>query len=187
MAYTGFISSPKYANKEKDEEIIGKWSINNDWTFNGNTYQANGVWNFTQDIQGTALKAKWADLAEIYECDENEVLVPGTLVKFGGTYEITKTGKNDRHVFGVISTKPGVILNKKETKGQKIALIGRVPVRVIGKINKFDRLTTSYVPGVARKKTWLDVLLFKPTIGKALHTDTNEKEKLVESVVKVNL
>ena len=181
MAYSGFVSAPAYVRQDRAETITGSW------TFNGGNYYANSTWHFTTEIDGTALKAKWGDLAENYVCDENEVLVPGTLVKFGGTYEITKTGKNDRHVFGVISTKPGVILNKKETKGQKIALIGRVPVRLVGKINKFDRITTSHIPGVAKKKTWLDVLLFKPTIGRALHTDTNEKEKLVESVVKINL
>ncbi len=188
MAYTGFLSSPKYAKKEENETITGEWTFGVEEQGQPlPQYHANGDWYFNHDIHGVAVQARWADLAEIYECDENEVLVPGTLVKFGGTFEITKTGKNDRHVFGVISTKPGVILNKKETKGQKIALIGRVPVRIIGKINKFDKLTTSYIPGVAKKKTLLDTLLFKPTIGRALHTDTNEKEKLVESVVKINL
>lgn len=181
MAYTGFVSAPNYTKSDETE------TITKNWTFDGTDYYANGTWHFSKEIDGTALKAKWADLAEIYECDENEVLVPGTLVRFGGQYEITKCKRNDRHVFGVISTKPGVVLNKKETKGQKIALVGRVPVRVIGKINKFDKLTTSYIPGVAKKKTWLDVLLLKPTIGRALHTNTNGNEKLVESVVKINL
>ena len=181
MAYSGFISSPRYTMKDRNENVSGSW------TFSGSTYQANGNWTFSNDINGTALKAKWADLAEIYECDENEVLIPGTLVKFGGKYEITKTGKNDRDVFGVISTKPGVILNKKEKQGEKVALIGRVPVRIIGKVNRFDKLTTSYIPGVAKRKTFLDTLMCKPTIGRALHTDTNTNEKLVESVVKINL
>lgn len=181
MAYSGFISSPRYTMKDRNENVSGSW------TFSGSTYQANGNWTFSNDINGTALKAKWADLAEIYECDENEVLIPGTLVRFGGKYEITKTAKNGRDVFGVISTKPGVILNKKEKQGEKVALIGRVPVRIIGKVNRFDKLTTSYIPGVAKRKTFLDTLMCKPTIGRALHTDTNTNEKLVESVVKINL
>lgn len=181
MAYTGFISDPKYA-KVSDPEVI-----DGNWKFNGTAYQANGTWTFTQDINGTAINARWGDLAEVYQCDTNEVLVPGTVVKLGGKFEITKTTKNDRHPFGIISTKPGVILNKKETKGEKIALVGKVPVRVVGEINKFDKLTTSYIPGVAKKKTWLDTLLLKPTIGKALHTNTNPQEKLVESIVKINI
>ena len=180
MAYSGFISSPKYPYSDKAATISGNW------VFDGSTYQANGTWTFGETINGTAMYAQWGDLAEIYQSDTFEVLVPGTLVKLGGEFEITKTRKNDRDVFGVISTKPGLVLNKRETKGDKVALVGRVPVRIIGKINKFDKITTSYVPGVAKKKTFLDTLLFKPTIGRCLHTDTNTNEKLLECVVKIH-
>ena len=177
MAYTGFISDPNYCRKNEKTTITGEW------TFEG-ALLVDGPARFNQTIQGTVLKAQWADLAEIYMCDENEVLMPGTLVKFGGKYEITKTNKNDKNCFGVISSKPGVILNRKETKGEKVALVGRVPVRVIGKVNKFDKLTTSKVPGVAKKKTFWDVLMFRPTVGVCLHTDDFLGEKLVESFVR---
>lgn len=165
MAYTGFVSNPNYTRKDVDEVITGEWT-------------------FTQDIQGTALKAKWGDLAEMYSCNPEEVLIPGTIVRFGGKYEITKIKPNSRTFFGVISTNPGVILNKKEEHGEKVALVGRVPVRVVGKIKKFDKVTTSKYSGIGKKKTWLDVLLLKPTIGICLKTDTNENEKLVEVFVK---
>ena len=165
MAYTGFISDPNYTRKNQPEEITG-------------------VWTFKEVIQGTALKAEWGDLAEVYACDPNEVLIPGTVVRFGGKYEITKVKPNSRTFFGVISTNPGIILNKKEENGEKVALVGRVPVRIIGKINKFDKVTTSKYAGIAKKKTWLDTLLLKPTIGISLKTDTNENEKLVEVFVK---
>lgn len=165
MAYTGFISDPNYARKNANETITGQWTFNN-------------------DIIGTAIKAKWADLAEMYACDPTEVLIPGTIVRFGGKFEITKSKPNGRDYFGVISTKPGLILNKKETNGEKVALVGRVPVRVVGKVNKFDRLTTSKYAGIAKKKTFIDTLLLKPTIGVCLKTDTNENEKLVEVFVK---
>ena len=181
MAYTGFVSNPTYTRSDIDENIAG------DWTFNGSRYVANGDWVFANIINGTAMYAKWGDLAEVYACDTNEVLVPGTLVRFGGKEEITKTRKNDRHFFGVISTKPGIVLNKQVKSGEKVALVGKVPVRVIGKVNKFDKLTTSYIPGVAKKKTLLDKLLFKPTIGRALHTNTNTNEKLVEIFVKTKI
>lgn len=174
MAYTGFLSDPDYARKSDDNIFAG----NN--TFTGEN-------TFTQTIQGTALKALWADLAEIYETDPVEVLIPGTIVRFGGKYEITKARPNDRDFFGVISTKPGVILNKKEKHGEMVALVGRVPVRILGKINKFDKITTSKYPGIAKKKTFLDYLLLKPTIGVCLKTDTNENEKLVEVFVKSHI
>ena len=165
MAYTGFISEPNYTRKNVNETITGSWT-------------------FTKDINGVAVQARWGDLAEVYACDPTEVLIPGTVVRFGGKYEITKVKPNSRTFFGVISTNPGVILNKKEENGEKVALVGRVPVRIIGKINKFDKVTTSKYAGIAKKKTWLDTLLLKPTIGISLKTDTNENEKLVEVFVK---
>ena len=165
MAYTGFISDPNYTRKNVNETITGSWT-------------------FTKDINGVAVQARWGDLAEVYACDPTEVLIPGTVVRFGGKYEITKVKPNSRTFFGVISTNPGVILNKKEENGEKVALVGRVPVRIIGKINKFDKVTTSKYAGIAKKKTWLDTLLLKPTIGISLKTDTNENEKLVEVFVK---
>lgn len=169
MAYTGFISDPDYTKKNENETITG-------------------LWTFKEVINGTALNAKWADLAEIYEIDEREILTPGTLIKFGGIGEITKTKANDRHFFSVISTKPGIILNKKnENKGLKIALMGQVPCRAIGEIHKFDKLTTSRIPGVAKKMTLLDRLLFKPVVGIALKTNLNKKEKLVDIFVKASL
>ena len=169
MAYTGFISDPDYTKKNENETITGSWT-------------------FKEVINGTALNAKWADLAEIYEIDEREILTPGTLIKFGGIGEITKTKANDRHFFSVISTKPGIILNKKnENKGLKIALMGQVPCRAIGEIHKFDKLTTSRIPGVAKKMTLLDRLLLKPVVGIALKTNLNKKEKLVDIFVKASL
>jgi len=59
-------------------------------------------------------------------------------------------------------------------------LCGRVPCRVTGLVNKFDKLTTSKIPGVAKKKTLLDVLLFKPTVGIALENKSHTTENLIE-------
>lgn len=179
MAYTGFISDPYYCRSNQPEKITNKWVFTNDITVNGTA-------TFDKTIQGTALYAQWGDLAEVYMCDPHEVLVPGTLVKFGGKYEITKTQKNDKKCFGIISTKPGVILNKKEIEGERVALVGRVPCRILGEIKKFEKLTTSKIPGVAKKKTFLDTLLMKPTVGISLHTDTTKGEKIVEIFVRVD-
>jgi len=171
MAYSGFLSDPNYCRKNEEAIITKKWTFNDKVTFD-------------KTIEGTALNALWGDLAEIYACDPEEVLIPGTIVKFGGKYEITKTKGNDRKYFGIISTKPGVVLNKKETHGEKVALVGRVPVRIIGKVKKFDKITTSKYPGIAKKKTLLDTLLLKPTIGVCLETNTSELEKQVTVFVK---
>ena len=137
--------------------------------FPGNV-AANGV------IEATTAAALWADLAEKYVSDVKYPI--GTLVCFGGEKEITIAKKK---VNGVISEKPGFVLNKKG-KGQPVALVGRVKVRVIGKVNKNDKLVL-YKDGIARKKKWYDV--FKTVIGITLESNNSNDEKLVMSVVRL--
>lgn len=130
----------------------------------------------TGSIQATATSAYWADLAEKYLTDKKYPI--GTLVAFGGEKEMTLATK---HVNGVISEKPGYTLNSK-SKGQPIALIGKTKVRVVGIIDKGDKLVL-YKNGVARTKKWYDI--FKKTIGIALEANIKSEEKLVMSVVKL--
>ena len=105
----------------------------------------------TYDI-GTALKgyntvyakatsAQYADVAEIYTADYN--YEPGTVVVFGGNKEITiSTFSQDTRVAGVVSTAPAYLMNDK-AEGVAVALLGKVPVKVHGIIEKGDLLTTS--------------------------------------------
>ena len=116
----------------------------NDIAFLSRNNVFTGSNTFNNVVQGTAFRTYWGDLAEIYETDKE--YPKGTLVKFGGDKEITIA---DTQVNAVISSEPGLILNTQNKTGQAIALIGRVPVRVIGNCKKFDYLTLSDVPGVA--------------------------------------
>ena len=82
---------------------------------------------YAVNFQGTALKAKYADLAEYYE-------VPDSIkssIKAGHILGIDKNGVNlfnpGMKLFGVVSTNPGFILNN-ECDGVPIALKGRTPV-----------------------------------------------------------
>lgn len=107
--------------------------------------------NFSANIMtGTATQARYADLAERYESDN--VYEPGTVVIFGGDKEITITEVNaDHRVAGVISTNPAYEMNvSPETEGfLPVALRGKVPVKVIGKVVKGDVLITSSTLGHA--------------------------------------
>ena len=175
MAHSGFISDPEYTRKSQPEIITGEWSFTQEITFD-------------KVIKGRALAAYYADLAEYYEHSMLELLPAGTLVKFGGEKEITKTTGTDNNFFGVISSKPGLILNHMVSENHlPVALCGRVPCRVRGHVNKFDKLTISKIPGVAKKKTWLDVLLGRPTIGTALESKKDNTEKLIEIFVHAHL
>jgi len=168
MAYSGFLSDEDYARKSLDETINGKWVFKDQV-------------EFEKLIKGTTYASYYADLAEYYECESNELIPLGTLVSFGGNKEITKTSPNSRSYFGIVSTSPAFVLNEKESDHHlPVALTGRVPARTRGIIHKFDRLTTSKVPGVLKKKTLLDSLLLKPTVGVALEEKSSNTEKLIE-------
>ncbi len=133
-------------------------------------------------FSGTATQAQYADLAEIYKSDEE--YPAGTVVKLGGSEEITQTSThNDFDVFGVISQDPAFLMNK-DAEGQPVALAGRVPVRVIGKIKKGDRLISSDVPGLA----WaLGEENYDPRgiIGRSLEDKEDGNEGVIEAVIGV--
>lgn len=95
---------------------------------------------------GTATKALYADLAEKYLADEEYEV--GTVVAIGGSKEITIATQSNKHsIIGTVSENPGLILNSELEGGTLVALKGRVPVRVIGTVEKGDRLVLSDVPG----------------------------------------
>ena len=99
-------------------------------------------------FQGTASSAKFADLAEKYESDEE--LEAGTVVCFGGEKEITACEHEAHHsVAGVISTDPAYMMNS-DADGQYVALTGRVPTKVTGPVAKGDLLVSSSVKGHAK-------------------------------------
>ena len=137
-----------------------------------------GTKTFSSTIQGTTLKATWADLAENYNSDT--IYEEGTLIEFGGEKDITIANNK---VNGVISTKPAFLMNR-EGKGQPVALAGRVPVKVEGEIHRFDKLTLKG-NGIARKKKWYE--FHKRTIAIALEENLNKDVKKVLCVTKFNL
>ena len=101
-------------------------------------------------VHAKATSAQYADLAEIYESDDEYEV--GTVVIFGGEKEITVSSMGaDPRVAGVISENPAYLMNSEST-GQAVALQGKVPCKVMGQISKGDMLVThSQHPGVARK------------------------------------
>lgn len=126
-----------------------------------------GQATFDKEINGTAMRSRWADLAEYKEADKQ--YEPGTLVMFGGEREITLSDGRTCHA--IVTTKPGLVLNSGKKRGKTmvgIALVGTVPVNVCeSDIKKFDKLVPSTkFKGYARRRRWYD--FFKKTIGIAL-------------------
>lgn len=141
------------------------------------------IFHFAQPINAVALSARWADLAEYYVADKP--YKPGTLVKFGGKYELTIA---DTEANAVVTTKPGFILNSgieqvaEDSWPIAVALVGRTPIKVIGKVSKFQNLMLSEIPGIACISDGS-----KPTIGKALEDKLDDEASLVECVVNLRL
>ena len=132
-------------------------------------------------IYGTSTTAQYADLAEKYTSDAE--YEPGTVVVFGGAAEITTTTKfADVSIAGAISTDPAYLMNS-ECNGLPVALRGRIPVKVIGPVNKGDLLVTAgQNPGYATsigKSTEYPLAVF----AKSLVTNTDEGTKIIEAVI----
>lgn len=143
----------------------------------GNIGSASGYFN---TVFAQATSALYADLAEKFETDQ--VYPVGTVIVIGGEKEATQsTVEHDTKVIGVISDKPSYLMNAGAL-GQPIGLTGRVPCRVIGKVQRGDILVTSEIPGVAKV---LDPVKHRHgcTFAKALGEWNGEGEGIIEVIV----
>ena len=151
-----------------------------------NTYDIGSATKKYKDIyatlfRGTATESYYADLAENYLADA--AYEPGTVVEFGGAAEVTQSTTHGTHrVAGVVSTNPAHLMNS-HCEGDNVvavALQGRVPCKVIGKVAKGDMLVASNIPGYA-------IVNNTPTvgsvIGKALEDKLDGDRGVVEVVV----
>ena len=154
--------------------------INNQANGVGNIGNATGYFN---TVFAKATSAQYADLAEMYVADIN--YPPGTVVEFGGQAEVTQsTASHSTRVAGIVSTNPSYLMNAALTGNHvvAVALVGRVPCRVVGTIVKGDRLVASTTPGVA---TTLDPAQYQPAciVGKALEAYNSETVGTIEVAV----
>lgn len=98
---------------------------------------------YAKKFCGIATSAQYADLAENYVADKD--YGPCTVLEFGGSCEVTIAEDGTRAVAGVVSTNPAHLMNSG-CQGEHViavALIGRVPCKVRGKIRKGDMLVSA--------------------------------------------
>jgi hypothetical protein len=152
---------------------------NNVYNIGSSTRRYNTV--YATVFNGTATEAFYADLAENYLGDTS--YEPGTVLVFGGDAEVTTTAtKGDRKVAGVVTTNPAHLMNS-HLKGENVvglALQGRVPCNVLGKVEKGDLLVASAIPGYAIVDNDPKV---GAVIGKALENKTDGDKGVIEVVV----
>ena len=142
----------------------------------GNIGSSSGVFN---TVFAKATSAQYADLAEKYTADTD--YAPGTVVKFGGSAEITVCNNDhDPEIAGVVSTNPAYIMNAG-LQGEhvvSVALTGRVPCHVRGPVRR-GQMLVSAGNGLARAETHPAM---GTVIGKALE-DFNGDIGTIEAVV----
>ena len=145
-------------------------------TAGANTTAGNITGNWTLTA-GSRMEATYADLAEYYEADD--IYEPGTVLMFGGDKEVTLAEDGTTRVAGVVSTNPAYVMNST-CPGllTAVALQGRVPCKVRGKISKGDMLISGG-NGFARPNQFPSM---GTVIGKALQ-DFNGYEGVIEVAV----
>jgi hypothetical protein len=131
------------------------------------------------------MQATYADLAERFEADA--YYDAGTVVELGGTQEITRslTALSEK-VFGVISTRPAYTMNGgagEDDTHPKVAMTGRVPVKVTGYIRKGDRLVAAG-DGIARAAQPGEATAFN-VIGRSLVDKTTPESGTIEAIVTI--
>ena len=149
--------------------------------------QANGVGNigsstgYFNTIFAKATSAQYADVAEQYLADADYPV--GTVLIIGGDQEVTQSNMvGQTSIAGTVSENPGVLMNRglEGKHVAAVALLGRVPCRVIGPVNKGDLLMSSEISGVACK---MENYVPGCVIGKALENYSTETEGTIEIMV----
>jgi len=146
----------------------------------GNIGNATGQFN---TIFAKATSAQYADVAEKYLADQS--YPSGTVVEIGGSAEVTesRTFASSR-IAGVVSTDPALIMNSGAAGDHvvTVALLGRVPCRVAGRIRRGDLLCSSTIAGHAVS---MPADQYKPgaVIGKALQDHDSDGTGMIEALV----
>jgi hypothetical protein len=152
----------------------------------GRRYQ-NGFFHnltVTNVISGTSYRSLLGDLAEYYDAGYRfKSMIPGTVVAISreDDCEICEANPGNDSVIGVVSTSPGLILAAPEVLKESQILVGikgKVPVRVIGRVTKGNRLSISSMPGVAMVSNADNAFAY------ALESSEDEEEKLVKAFIR---
>lgn len=180
---TGLVTIPSF---NSGGGSLGNITVNS--ILNGGVDGAGNIGNATNGfntIFARATSALYADVAERFATDVE--MLPGTVVELGGANEITCAVQElSDKVFGVISTQAAYLMNSgagTDATHPPIAMTGRVPVRVVGVVNKGDRLVSAG-NGLARsaqagEATWSN------TIGRALTNKLDTNTGTVEAIVTI--
>lgn len=133
---------------------------------------------YATTFNGVATSASYADVAENYVSDFNYEY--GTVLEFGGEFDVTIATLNSPRIAGVVSQNPAHLMNCN-CKGLAVpvALLGKVPCKVIGKISKGDMLISAG-NGYARAAIYPQI---GTVIGKSLENYDSDQIGEIQIVV----
>ena len=141
-----------------------------------------GIWTLGA---GARWQSTYADLAERFEADA--IYDAGTVVELGGDKEITAVQYElSEDVFGVVSDSAGYVMNAMagdDDTHPAVAVGGRVPVKVTGKVRKGQRLVSAG-NGIARAAKQGEATAFN-TIGRALANKNSDDIGVIEAFVTI--
>jgi len=158
--------------------IVTKDIINGQSNGSGNIGSSTTYFN---TVFAKATSAQYADLAEIYQPDN--FYYPGTVLVFGGSAEVTVTTKeSDTRVAGAVSTDPAYLMNAK-SDGVAIALRGKIPLKIVGAVEKGDLLVTSATAGHATSVKNLASYDPNAVFAKSMQTDSDTSERTIWAVI----
>lgn len=126
-------------------------------------------------LRGTALTAKYADLAEKYTTAEEHPIGTVMTICNHPDHESCAADVGD-FVIGVVSENPAYLMNE-ESSGQSIGLKGRLPLRTEGVVEKGKPVFVSR-PGVASQNG------IGAMVGISLESSGTTDEKLIEVFLK---
>lgn len=140
-------------------------------------------------FETNAKQAKYADIAERYRADAS--YESGTVLMFGGDAEVTICDTaNCTKIAGVVSSEDTAYCVMNSPKGQRddptfppMALLGRVPCKVIGVVEKGDLMVSSGTPGHAQAFTGQINPMVGSVIGKAVEAKADTGTGTIEVVV----
>lgn len=140
----------------------------------------------TGGFETNAKQAQYADVAERYRADA--AYEPGTLLVFGGDAEVTiSESAVNKRIAGIVSTEPYCVMNspkdqRDDPEFPAMALLGRVPAKVVGKVTAGDVMVSSDEPGHAM--AWKEE--YNPpagsVVGKAVQSKDTEGAGEIEIV-----
>lgn len=161
-------------------------NVNNITTAGNATGNIGSVSNPFNRVFAQSTTALYADVAERFAADD--VYTAGTVVELGGDKEITRSTTDlSENVFGVISTRAAYLMNGgagDDNTHPAVAMTGRVPVQVVGYVNKGDRLVSAG-NGVARAARPGEATAFN-VIGRALVAKSTPELGEVEAIVTIS-